>query len=202
MKVLDKLKGRRGHFSAEDISDVYAVVAKPALKAMCAIANAGSLEEIKTIPQVLPFDTDISEMSDSDLVKFHKQLQAAWDWEPTVMTPASDKKNLEKVVHDWLSRYELRDRKRWNVSLERGFFFPTQMNFVGLMARILYDNRKRLKKCVKCGRRFIARRYDSKYCAEPECRRFYNNERQIKAQQVRKEAAEVTAPKKKSRRTV
>lgn len=198
MKVLEKLKGRHGQFGAEHMRDVYAVVAKPALKAMCIIANADSLEEIKAIQQTLPF-IDISEMSEADLLKFRRQLQAAWDWEPTAMTPAND--NLDKVVHEWLSRYRLTDTKRWNVSLERGFFFPTEMNFIGLMARILYDNRKRLKKCVNCGRRFIARRLDSKYCAEPHCRRFYNNQRQIKAK-LRKQPNTISAPKGKSRRTV
>jgi hypothetical protein len=192
MKLLERLKGRHGQFGAEHMRDVYAVVAKPALKAMCVIANADSLEEIKAIQQTLPF-IDINEMSEADLLKFRRQLQAVWDWDHP-QQPAEDKKTFDKIVHEWLSRYPLTDRKRWDVSLEKGFFFPTQMNFIGLMARILYDNRHRLKKCVNCERRFIARRYDSKYCAEPQCRRFYNNERQAKAQGV-KQASKKQQPK-------
>jgi hypothetical protein len=197
MKLLDKLKGRRGQLRAEDMPGVYAMVAAPALKAMCIIANADSLEQVKALQEALGFD--IGEMSDAELMKFRNQLQTVWDWDDP-QQPAEEKKKFEKVVHEWLSRYPLTDLERWDVSLERGFFFPTQMNFIGLMARILYDNRHRLKKCVNCGRRFIARRYDSKYCTEPKCRRFYNNERQIKAQRL-KEANKVTAAKRKSRRT-
>lgn len=198
MKVLDRLKGRRAHLGAEDMRYVYAAVASPALKTMCVIANADSLDEVKAIQQALPF-LDISDMRDDELLRFRDQLQAVWDWDHPQQL--AGKKNFDKVVHEWLSRYPLTDPKRWDVSLEQGFFFPTQMNFTGLMARILYDNRRRLKKCVNCERRFIARRYDSKYCAEPQCRRFYNNERQIKAQ-LRKQADKVPVAKTKSRRTV
>ena len=116
------------------------------------------------------------------------------------------RKRLSAILDEWLRWYpiteeQLSGAQRWNVWLKEGFFFPTPMNFTALMARILYDNRYNLKKCVNCGRRFVARKYSSKYCAQPDCRRFYNNERQAKAQSL-KQANKIPVAKRKSRRTM
>ena len=179
-----KTEPRKGYFN-----DAYRLVA-PMVRGMIAVmANTHSLEEIKIfredLSRALRSRTELHEISDRELLKICEHIRVLWQYLGG-NGGKGYRKPTHKILDEWWRHYELSDSKRWIISYETRSFFPTEMNFRGLIATILFENRMHMKSCSNCKRYFFGRRRDSKYCMAPDCQLAYNNERQKKHGAIKK----------------
>jgi hypothetical protein len=171
----------------------------PATNLMLALVNMGDAP--KDIHQFIPPQYDIAGETDYDLVELRNELRDFWDEVskergPTGATDTfGDNTKVARSLYKWWKRYDL-DSDGWKIFWETGTFFPTQKNFRGIIARILFDKRRRLARCPGCSQYFIKSREDQKYCLAVGCLRQANNLRQQKYQRAHKKS-----PARKSRRS-
>jgi hypothetical protein len=142
-------------------------------------ANTYSFEQIEAVQRELRATWprfEFVSLTPPDVFKLCEQLRVIWEYSSAEGTKYS--KQVEAIFDEWWHHYSLSDSERWTVSYKTKTFFPREGNVRGLMASVLFDGRKRLKRCVNCNRYFIGRRKESKFCMEPDCQLAYNNERQ------------------------
>ncbi len=167
----------------------------PATDLMLALINMGNAsKDIQDFRQLIRPQYDIAGETDYELVALRNQLRAFWDEvsKERGHTGATgrfgDNAKVATALHRWWKRYDL-DSEGWKVFWETGTFFPTQKNFRGIIARILFNRRRRLAQCPGCNQYFIKRRDDQKYCLAVACLRQANNQRQQKYQRTHKKSS-------------
>ncbi|MFL6304210.1 MAG: hypothetical protein ACJ72H_11775 [Candidatus Sulfotelmatobacter sp.] len=169
-----KSEPRKGYFN-----DVYRNVAPKVRGLIEEMANTHSLDGVRHCQKDLPKQTELSELSDRELLKMCDQIRVLWQ-----DLSGNAGKNYQppkhRILDEWWSHYPLSDAKRWTISYPTRTFFPLATNFRALIATVIFENRTHMRTCSNCLRYFFGPRHDSKYCMRKECQRAYNNERQGK----------------------
>jgi hypothetical protein len=164
---------------------------KPATKVLLEFVNLGDApEQISNFRSQIPKHFDIARESDETLLSLRDELRSFWEevWKESRHSNLKFGSNEEvaRTLFRWWKHYDM-ESDGWKVFYEAGQYLPTQKNFRGTIARILYEKRKRLTKCANCARYFIAIRSDyGKHCDRPECQDADNRERQDRFRENKK----------------
>lgn len=205
MKALDRLRVERamqhpkpnsallwleaGDESERELRQVWAGrLEQPATTIMLALANLGdSPADVQEFRRAIPPQYDIAREDDQDLLKLRGDLRQFWNElakERSHFGPTGeigDNAEVAAILQRWWRHYDL-DSDGWMIFWGTGSLFPTQKNFRGVIARILYHKRRYLAICPSCNQYFIKRRDDQKNCLAVTCQRKANNLRQQKFQ--------------------
>jgi hypothetical protein len=161
---------------------------RPATKLMLKLVNMGdSPTDIGNFRKDIPTLTDIARSSNEDLLALRDELRGLWtelekEWMPS--GPSGQFGNSATVavtLYRLWHHYEL-DSQGYMVFWGTGSFFPTQQNFRGVIARILFEKRRYLALCATCHQYIIKKRVDQKLCLGRKCEKKANSQRQAKHQ--------------------
>ncbi|MGB9072742.1 MAG: hypothetical protein WCC22_08720 [Terriglobales bacterium] len=159
---------------------------RPATELMLKLVNMGdSPTDIGNFRKHIPTLTDIARLSDEDLLALRDELQGLWkelekEWMPSGPSGQfGNSKTVAVTLHRLWHHYEL-DSQGYMIFWETGSFFPTQQNFRGVIARILFEKRRYLALCAGCHHYIIKKRVDQKLCLGQKCERKANSQRQAK----------------------
>jgi hypothetical protein len=175
----------------------------PAMQVVTELVNLGdSPSEIEEFRKHLPVQYDIARESDHELLTLRDELQTFWKevWKETRHSGLKfgDNVKVALTLSNWWKHYDM-DTSGWKIFFEAGCFFPTLKNFRGIIARTLYEKRRKLTQCANddCKRYFIAARSDfGKFCLRPECQQKFG------AARVKKHYDKLkNKPARKSRRS-
>lgn len=173
----------------------------PATTVMLALVNMGdSAANVQQFRALIPSQYDIARESDQELLTLRHELRTFWNevsrerFHLGATGEIGDNEEVAVALNKWWKRYDL-ESDGWMIFWATGTIFPTQKNFRGVIARILFEKRRYLAVCPGCGQYFIKRRDDQKYCLSTSCQRRANNLRQQRFQsdKLKKEAKRAQA---------
>jgi len=179
----------RSHDTEQELRRVWAEkIVRPACRLMLELLNMGDApSDVQRFRKRVPPLTDIAREDDERLVALRDELRGLWkelEKERAWFGPTGEFGNNEAaaiVFHRLWHHYEL-ESPGYMIFWTTGSFFPTQQNFRGIIARILFDKRRYLALCRHCNGYFIKKRDDQQICLGLNCSRKANRQRQSRHQ--------------------
>jgi hypothetical protein len=171
-------KSPKVYLDPERVKRGYRRAKKPTMELLATFANLPDSEEIMNAVQ----EGLLRPTNPGALQRFCKELRTLW--EDLASANAAGKTRVsersQNILRKWCEAHPLNDPAYWNVCWATSTFFPTELNWRPLFARVLFDNRQLAGICKGCGKFFRKRRIDSNYCKSEACDRFNHLQRQKK----------------------
>lgn len=178
-----------GQETENAIRKSWAARTEAATTLMLALINVGdSQSEVEMFRRLVPIQHDIAHETHHELLTLRNELRTFWKEVSKERNhfgrtgEVGNNSEVAVILGKWWSKYTL-DSEGWWIFWPNGTFYPSLLNFRGMVARIVFDRRRYLAICPGCDQFFIKRRDDGKYCDAVPCKKKGNNLRQINKRQ-------------------